>query len=223
MHRVLIITVAVWLGHTKPVEARLFRQTFGATVPTADGCVWNINQDYFVPRHDDSCRYGLFSSCKTSHTTSPASRRAHPLWPGYTTPYGPCRYAWRDHVYQAYCGCAPLAVCFKPWTALSSGLCRATLNPCEQALGGPASDVAPGPVVPELVDSPGVHYLPPIYYLPNVEPAGLEVLGTVAVDPEAVLVNNAIEEAAAAASGRAPAGDRGPLPPVGGVQLGRPE
>ena len=36
------------------LNARLFWQTYGATVATTDGCggcAWNINQDYLVPRH----------------------------------------------------------------------------------------------------------------------------------------------------------------------------
>lgn len=221
MYRVLIIAVAAWLSQTTSVEARLFYQSFGATVPTANGCVWNINQDYFVPRHGNSCRYGLFSPCKSSHTTSPACRHAHPLWPSYCSPYGPCRYKWRDHVYKVYCGCTPLAAYFGPWTSLSCGLCRSTLAYCQQPsasscpAGCSADGLSAAPAALGVCEASAI-------FLPHVEPAGIEILGTVAVDPEAVLVNNAIEEAAAAASGRAPVGERQPLPPIGGVQLGSP-
>ena len=87
-------------------EGRLFYQTYGATVAAPGGCcAWNVNQDYFVPRYCESGRYGLLSSCKTSHTTSAACRRDHPIYHGYCSPYGSCHYCWRNHVYKAHCGC----------------------------------------------------------------------------------------------------------------------
>jgi hypothetical protein len=111
----VLFAAALALVPAASAHARLFRQTYGATVPTADGCAWNINQDYFVPRHCDSCRYDLFSACKTGHTRSPACRHLHPVHEGYCTPYGACRYRWRDHVYKKYCGCTPLRHTYGPW------------------------------------------------------------------------------------------------------------
>jgi hypothetical protein len=118
----LPMRLSVWLAlagvlvPANSTQARLFRQTYGATVPTADGgSVWNINQDYFVPRHCDSCRYDLFSACKQSHTRSPACKYLHPVYEGYCTPYGPCRYKWRDHVYKKYCGSTPLRHTYGGW------------------------------------------------------------------------------------------------------------
>lgn len=221
MYRVLFIAVTAWLCQTTTVEARLFYQTYGSTVATASGCVWNMGQDYFVPRHCPSCRYGLYGACKQSHTTSPACRHAHPWWPSYCSPFGPCRYKWRDHVYKVHCGCTPLAACFGPWTSLYCGICRPHLARCQHRSHPLSSSGLAGSCsVACLPPQTGVDPLLEIAYLPGVEPPGIEVLGAVAADPEAVLVNNAIEEAAAAASGRAPAGSRQPLPPVGGVQLG---
>jgi hypothetical protein len=102
---------------TAPPDAhgRLFWQTYGSTVPTAEGCAWNLNSDYFVPRHCDSCRYGLFSPCKAAHSLSPACKYLHPVYGGYCTPYGPCHYRWRDHVYKKYCCCTPLRYVHGPW------------------------------------------------------------------------------------------------------------
>lgn len=104
------------LAVTATAHARAFRQTFGATVPVeGGGCVWNLNQDYFVPRQCDSCRYGLFSACKQGHTTSPACRNVHPVYGCYCTPFGECRYKWRDHVYKTYCCCTPQSCYHGPW------------------------------------------------------------------------------------------------------------
>ena len=104
---VLLTLIAALLG-ANTAQARLFWQTYGSVVPADDcgsSCTWNWNQDYFVPRHCSSCRYGLFSPCKTSCTTSPACKWRHPLYPGYCGIYGPCHYGRRDHV--CHCGCGP--------------------------------------------------------------------------------------------------------------------
>ena len=96
-------------------EARLFWQTYGAVAPSAGACAWNLNQDYFVPRHCGSGAYDLFSPCKTDYGSSAACRNLHPIYHGYCTPYGLCRYVWRDHVYKTYCGCTPLRYEYGPW------------------------------------------------------------------------------------------------------------
>jgi hypothetical protein len=113
----LLAALAMMLT-TATAQARLFWQTYGSTVaaePCDGGCAWNINQDYFVPRHCDTGRYDLFSPCKTAHTRSPACKHLHPVYAGYCTPYSACRYRWRDHVYKAYCGCTPLRCEYGPW------------------------------------------------------------------------------------------------------------
>lgn len=115
-HRTLLAAAVVSaLFACGDAQARLFRQTYGATVPAQDGCVWNINQDYFVPRYCDTGQYGLFSACKHAHSLSAACRNLHPLYCGYCSPYGACRYRWRDHVYKVHCGCTPLRCYYGPW------------------------------------------------------------------------------------------------------------
>jgi hypothetical protein len=98
-------------------HARLFWQTYGATVPGPDGCgcAWNLDSDYFVPRTCDSCRYDLFSACKTSHSISPACKYLHPVYGGYCTIYGPAHYKWRDCLYKERCGCTPLKCTYGKW------------------------------------------------------------------------------------------------------------
>jgi len=102
----LVLTTAISLAFASTANARLFWQTYGSTVPMADGygSTWNSNQDYFVPRHTSSGRYGLFSPCKSSRTTSPACKWSHPWYSGYCSIYGPCHYRRRNHVYGEYCG-----------------------------------------------------------------------------------------------------------------------
>lgn len=98
-------------------QARLFWQTYGAMTAAPDGCgcVWNQDQDYFVPRHCDSGRYGLYSPCKESHYRSPACVRLHPIYEGYCSAYTGWHYIRRDHVYAKHCGCTPLADYCGPW------------------------------------------------------------------------------------------------------------
>ncbi|MEQ8209765.1 MAG: hypothetical protein RH917_08020 [Lacipirellulaceae bacterium] len=186
-------------------QARLFRQTFGATVPTADGgCVWNQNQDFFVPRYCDSARYGLFSACKHGHTTSPACRFAHPIYKSacgkaYCTTYGACRYRWRDHVYKSHCGCTPLACYHGPWRNSYADCC---MPPCHRwharkhgsckdgsctggfcclgSLGGCTKGLA-HQAAPDFIAE--THCSVPAHksrhYLPNVEPIELASLGSI--------------------------------------------
>jgi hypothetical protein len=98
-------------------EARLFWQTYGATVPADGGCgcSWNVNQDYFVPRTCANGQYGLFSACKCSHYLSPACKYLSPIYTGYCTPYSSCHYRRKDCVYKERCGCTPLKCEYGPW------------------------------------------------------------------------------------------------------------
>lgn len=226
-------------------DARLFRQTFGATVPTAAGCAWNLNQDYFVPRHCDSCRYDLFSQCKTSHTRSAACKYLHPIYGGYCSPYGPCHYRWRDHVYKVHCGCTPLTCYHGPWRAEKCakpcfalrGHGQCGVDGCPSA-GCPAGDGAPG--CEGWADSEGADVAAGAAagfaldaYLPNVEPFGGEVLGSVAALPSGSLGGAsgaampsvggvAIPGASAARSTAAGPGGMPPAPGAGGAPLPLP-
>jgi len=154
------MSLVVSLALTTTAEARLFWQTYGSTIPTANGCgcVWNWNQDYFVPRYPSSCRYEMYSPCKTSRSTSPACKWCHPLYPGYCSIYGPCHYRRRNHVYGARCGCSPI---------LPRGNCCGAAP----ATGFCAADNGYGSVCGEP--------LAPLY---NVEPSYLDVLGSIPVE-----------------------------------------
>jgi hypothetical protein len=109
-------------------DARLFWQTYGSTVETPEGCQWNTNSDYFVPRHCDTCRYGLYSPCKKSCATSPACRRESAVYPGYCSPYGCAHYCWRNHLYAHKCGCCPV-----PYHGPMRPACG---YPCQRCLHG---------------------------------------------------------------------------------------
>ena len=180
MRTLLLLAVLHTLLTPGSVDARLFWQTYGATV-AADGgcgagCAWNVNQDYFVPRHCDSGRYGLFSPCKTAHTRSAACKHLHPIYRGYCTPYGSCHYKWRDHVYKTYCGCTPLSHKYGPWhldRCQKHPLVLRHADPLACAACGLAATHATG----EYARSPAEHYG---LSLCNVEPFGGETLGTVA-------------------------------------------
>jgi len=168
MRYIVLLSLAAGLVWPSLAEARLFRQTYGAIVPTGDstGCQWNVNQDYFVPRHQCTCRYGLFSPCKLSCSRSAACRSCHPLYPGYCHIYTPCRYLWRDHVYRAHCGCKPIRAYHGPWRAGSGPSC---------ASGG-YQGYAQYPL-----------YENAIRELPQYGPVGLEVLGTIPNEQAALL------------------------------------
>ena len=134
---ILAISLAMSLALASTAEARLFWHTYGSIMPTADGCgcTWNWNQDYFVPRHTSSCRYGLFSPCKTSCTISPACKWCHPWYQGYCSIYGPCHYRCRDRIYACRCGCSPIADCIGRMQfcgVLSPGCCTAQTCGCGQ-------------------------------------------------------------------------------------------
>ena len=174
MRTFLLLTLCLPLLQASTAEARLFWQTYGSTIPSGTGCgagcTWNWNQDYFVPRHSDSCRYGLFSPCKTSCTNSPACKTCHPFYPGYCSIYGACHYKWRNHVYQAYCGCTPLKIC---GGCLRNG-CGRGCFPARVCCEDYCPQVAPV----ERVD-----------YLPNVEPREFAILGNIPVEGDGLLAN----------------------------------
>ncbi|HEX6962874.1 MAG TPA: hypothetical protein VF175_13475 [Lacipirellula sp.] len=181
-------------------HARLFWQTYGATVSTADGCHWNINQDYFVPRHCHSGRYGLFSACKQDHGISAACKNLHPLYHGYCTPYGACRYRWRDHVYKTYCGCTPLKHVFGPWHLEKCDkhplVLRHVSSGCN-ACGAAGDVLAPGRET--------LFVEPACDWYCNVEPFGGETLGSIAAI--------AAGSGGAAAAPAAPVAAAQPMPP----------
>jgi hypothetical protein len=182
-------------------HARLFWQTYGATV-AADGCAWNLNQDYFVPRHCDSGRYGLFSACKTARTISPACKNLHPIYCGYCTPYGSCHYKWRDHVYKTFCGCTPLKYKRGPWH-LENCLKLPLIHGHSPTCGHAAWGFAPLPAMVELACAP---VNPEAFYLCNVEPMGGEILGSIAALATGAAGSSAATVAAPPAAAR-------PLPP----------
>lgn len=170
------LVLAISLALATRAEARLFWQTYGSTVPTADGCAWNVNQDYFVPRYPTSCRYGLYSPCKESCTTSPACRTCHPLYPGYCSIYGPCHYHRRDRVYQAHCGCKPLGICARG---------------CRQACrcGNVASCRCGGETT---AYGEYMTYENPLY---NVESSDYQILGSIPVDSAELISNLDLSQA----------------------------
>jgi hypothetical protein len=214
-------------GHA---HARLFRQTYGATVPTADGCAWNINQDYFVPRHCDSCRYGLYSPCKTAHSLSPACRHLHPLYCGYCTPYGACRYRWRDHIYKKYCGCTPLACTYGPWKldrCRKHAGCQGTncgAETCGGACpaGGPCNNAWPA----DAAEFAGYGAYAEVAELPNIESMEMETLGAIdALGPAAAAGGNAMGAMGAMGLMSRPAGamnlpSASPAPPLPALPAG---
>ncbi len=171
----VLLTLIATLWGANPAQARLFWQTYGSIVPAdgcGDGCTRNANQDYFVPRHCDSCRYGLFSPCKTSCTNSPACWWCHPLYPGYCGAYGPCHYHRRDHVHGCHCGCDPVRSDYGPWRK-----CRHGRHGCGTGCGGCAT-YGYSPLV-----------LRPTGMLPNVEPAEFQVLGSLPVPGDELLAS----------------------------------
>lgn len=191
----VILAIAISLAFASTAEARHFWQTYGSTVPAADGCTWNWNSDYFVPRHCSSCRYGLYSPCKTSCMTSPACKWSHPFYPGYCSPYGPCHYRRRNHVYAHRCGCEPIAACLKrgchgkacrcigtcaaAFASTVPGCCLGTA--CTLLGGCGASGESCGASCESGVASHS-HAV-----LHNVEPIGLHSLGSIPVDSSQLL------------------------------------
>jgi hypothetical protein len=185
MRPLLWTAVLASLAAATPAEGRLFWQTYGATVATPGGCVWNLNQDYFVPRHCDSCRYDLLSPAKTYHTTSPACKNLHPGYAGYCTPYGECHYRRKDHVYKVHCGCTPLEDALGTWKLER---CRKHAYVLRPSAGGNNECTACGAHAHHTklglpADAQAVEGLAPVGCLPHVEPLGGVILGSVAALP----------------------------------------
>lgn len=201
MRYLIVLTVLAGCLSAAHAHARLFRQTYGAVTPSPDGgCQWNVNQDYFVPRHCDSCRYDLFSACKTGRTISPACHHLHPLYDGYCTPYGACRYRWRDHVYKTFCGCTPLRCTHGPWRneECRGGCFLLHHKHKKRQAGGCQAGCASGGAYggqgcgagEEINVSEGSPYYGNTAYhgdLSHVEPFGGEALGSIAAIPGGML------------------------------------
>lgn len=188
------LVLAISLALASTVEARLFWQTFGSTVPAADGCgcTWNVNQDYFMPRYPSSGRYGLFSPCKSSRSNSPASPYYHPIYPGYSGIYGACHYRRRNHVYAAYCGCSPILACGSRCGAASTGCCTAA---------GDFGAVCCDPVAP----------------LYNVEPSQLDLLGSIPVEGSGLLTQADLSQLGVAGGGQLLLPTQNPLQQIQGI------
>ncbi|MEM8946059.1 MAG: hypothetical protein AAGD11_12855 [Planctomycetota bacterium] len=197
----VVMTLAISLASASTVEARNFWQTYGSTMPAADGCgcTWNWNSDYFVARYPSSCRYGLFSPCKTSCTTSPACKWCHPFYPGYCSPYGPCHYRRRNHVYACRCGCAPIAACLqrcrsnRACCCAASGLCAVgcAMPGCLGSICTVVGNYGIGNCGPTCEG--GVCYEPaaPLYH---IEPEGFELLGSIPVDSTELLTRTDLSQ-----------------------------
>lgn len=168
-----------------PSEARLFWQTYGSVVPTADGCAWNTNSDYFVPRHCDTGRYGLYSPCKRDCTTSPACRRCHAIYPGYCSPYGCFHYCRRNQIYGRKCGCCPVPYHgpYRPGCGfiLSQRGCR----------GGCAGEICPagGHCAGGFCAAEPHMICNDCMVLPNVESTEFQILGAISLAGDPLLNN----------------------------------
>ena len=177
--RLLASLAALTALSSANVEARLFWQTYGAVVPSGGACTWNLNQDYFVPRHCSAGAYALFGPCKKDDGSSPACRNLHPIYSGYCTPYGACRYNWRDYIHKCYCGCTPLRYEYGPWHLHTARTCFALKDQgaCFPATRGWGTGT-PSQNADPLVDQ-GLA-------LPNVEMLGGETLGSIPALPAAM-------------------------------------
>ena len=188
MPRLALIAALTTLLMPATADARLFWQTYGATTVGAEGgCHWNLNQDYFVPRHCDSCQYGLFSACKADHSLSPACKNLHPVYAGYCTPYGSCRYKWRDHVYKKHCGCTPLRCEHGPWhlekCRKHALVKRHASTGCTGGSDGCSSTDAHYSEMYSSAPYAIVPTHPHDGYYQNLEPFGGETLGSIAALP----------------------------------------
>ena len=163
-----LLSLLIFCGWATQAEARLFWQTYGSVVPTANGgCTWNTNSDYFIPRHCDTCNYGLYSPCKHDCTTSPACRKCHALYPGYCSPYGCWHYCRRDHVYARKCGCCPNAYCGPYRQGCEPHLCqRGGMCPAEGCMAGDECQ-----------------------YLANVESTEFQILGSISLSGDPLLTS----------------------------------
>jgi hypothetical protein len=222
---IAVAFVAAALTATPAAYGRLFWQTYGSTVPTADGCAWNLDSDYFVPRHCDSCRYDLFSPCKTAHSVSPACWHLHPVYGGYCTPYGSCHYHWRDHVYKKYCCCTPLRYAHGPWKLEKCHKhcwdkhCGGLHGTCGGASSGCVVsdfDASCGDVGPQSCGDGACcdEFAGALY---NVEPIGGELLGDIAALPASMM--GASGAGMMGAAGQSLPGFTMPATPAGGTSF----
>ena len=176
----LLLTFAV----ASPAEARLFWQTYGSVVPTADGgCTWNANQDYFVPRTCTTGRYGLFSPCKTSCTVSPACRRGHALYPGYCSCYGALHYLGRNCVYRHHCGCGPIRPYHGPYREGCGPQCQVPY--CAAGIDFVSGAGCGSLAFSAVCSEPCFDGM----YLPNVESREYQVLGSLSVAGDPLLTS----------------------------------
>jgi hypothetical protein len=189
----------------QPAAGRPFWQTYGSTVPLpGGGCGWNMNSDYFVPRHCDSGRYDLFSPCKTSHYKSPACMRMHPTYGGYCTPFTGWHYLRKDHVYAKHCGCTPWKSVYGSWhldkCARGCGVLKHHRGCGAAGCGGPSCGaagcggfdmLAAGAATCDAgfaaANLGGYGEFDDAYALPNVEPMGGTPLGEIAALPAAMM------------------------------------
>jgi hypothetical protein len=199
MRSLAILTSAALLAlavacAAQPAAGRPFWQSYGSTVPLpGGGCTWNLNSDYFVPRHCDSGRYDLFSPCKTSHYLSPACKSLHPVHGGYCTPFGGWHYLRKDHVYAKHCGCTPLKCLHSPWHLAKCGKGCGVLKhgggcgagQCGGSNGGGGCEVGAAGYFAGHLNGYGEY--DERYALPNVEPLGGTPLGEVAALPAAMM------------------------------------
>ena len=152
--------------------------------PTAAAVRGTSTPDYFVPRHCDSCRYDLFSPCKTAHSrlagvqeslhpslrAATARRTARATTSGGTT-------STRNTAAARRCSCT-----YGPWhldkcrkhgckaAALRRRARRRRLRRRRLRVGGSAASWR----------APAAARTTAMALLPNVEPFGGETLGTIA-------------------------------------------
>jgi hypothetical protein len=212
-----ILSLLLLCGLVGQADARLFWQTYGSTVATPEGCEWNTNSDYFVPRHCDTCRYGLYSPCKKSCATSPACRRESATHPGYCSPYGCAHYCWRNHLYSCKCGCCPApyhgplrpacgCLCQRCWHggvcvngvcannschggSCSHGSCQG--GGCQGGMCSGGMCYSDGPAERIAMNNDCMNDLSQSHsecgYLPNVEPAEFQILGSISLSGDPLL------------------------------------
>lgn len=190
-----LIALAISLALASTANARHFWQTYGSTMPAADGCgcTWNWNFDYFVPRHPSSCRYELFSPCKSSCTTSPACKWCHPFHPGYCGIYGPCHYHRRNHVYGCRCGCTPIPFCLRRSCSNQSCSCHGGEGSC---VAGCTPKGCAAPMCSEAGDCTvgNTACCEPVAPLYHVEPRDYAILGSIPVDSSELLTRTDLSQ-----------------------------
>lgn len=171
MRRIVLLALLVPSFFASSAEARLFWQTFGAVVPSENGCERNWNQDYFVPRYASSCKYELYSPCETSRSVSPACLWNHPFNSGYCGIYGPGHYRRQERALRVHCGCDRERVRIGRCNCVSSGCGCSCLN----------DGVAAGCLSSFRCVAP----------LSNLEAPGFEILGSIPAEDDIQLPSTA--------------------------------